>query len=493
MHRTSQLNCLVVCAVLFFVPDAFSQVERVPKAFYLRPSFGFVNYVGDNNIDLTALGFKGQLEAGYQITHQLALAAAYNFGEYTSDLRPDVSRMLDRTGFNSQLSHLQALVRFLFGRANSNLSPYIHVGGGVAFGGDHPDDGPGWGAIGGLGLDVWLNRNTSFFVEASTQFTFPDDAVDGPVRGLFAEHDLLSRFSLGIQYTFKRPNFIPVEIYDLTAPTRLQVDEIGTFVADANLSQASSPVSFRWDFGDGTTTPMQRASHSFSQPGTYTVTFDASNDASTDMSSRTVVVVARPAPAEITSMSSFPSTVDTSTPVNFEASVVGDRPMNHTWQFGDGSTSTEATPSHTFGASGNYTVSLTVTNASGADTKTMQISVDRVEATFCTEVEELNSVYFGMHSSFVTDATRNTLQDNLEILQECPNMAVRVEGYAVPGEQNPAALSADRARAVEDFYLDNGITPSRVFSQGRGAVTGIGSKKSGLELYRRADTIIAEQ
>lgn len=492
MNLTSRLACIVAGLLFLFQPSVSAQELRPEQALYLRPSIGFVNYIGDNNIDLTAIGFKGQLEVGYLLTSQLALALAYNYGDYTDDLRPDASRMLDRTGFNTQLSHLQTLVRFLFGKPNSTLSPYIHVGAGVAFGGDHPDDMPGWGAVGGLGLDVMLNRTTNFFVEASTQFTYPDDGVDGPIRGLFAEHDLLNRFSLGIQFTLQQPDFVPIEIYRLNAPTTLQVDEPGTFLADANFNQASDPLTYRWDFGDGTTSPLRQASHSFNEPGTYTVTFEASNDGSSDMSTRSVVVVERPIAAEITSMGSFPNIVDTNTPVNFEASVVGNSPMNYTWLFGDGTNSTDARPTHRYTQPGNYTVTLTVSNDTGADTQTLQISVDRVEAEYCVEIQELNSVYFGRSSSFLTDDTRATLRDNLEILRECPNMLVRVEGYAVPGEQDPEGLSADRARAVEDFYVDNGVIPSRVFSQGRGAVTAVGSLKDGMERFRRADTIIVD-
>ncbi|MGB3616579.1 MAG: PKD domain-containing protein, partial [Catalinimonas sp.] len=50
---------------------------------------------------------------------------------------------------------------------------------------------------------------------------------------------------------------------------------------------------------------------------------------------------------------------------------------DYAWDFGDGATSTEARPRHTYAESGTYTVSLTVTNAAGTDalTKTDYVAV----------------------------------------------------------------------------------------------------------------------
>jgi PKD repeat protein len=41
------------------------------------------------------------------------------------------------------------------------------------------------------------------------------------------------------------------------------------------------------------------------------------------------------------------------------------------WNFGDGGSSTLASPTHTYANGGSFTVSLTVTNASGSNTKTV--------------------------------------------------------------------------------------------------------------------------
>ena len=45
-------------------------------------------------------------------------------------------------------------------------------------------------------------------------------------------------------------------------------------------------------------------------------------------------------------------------------------PTSWAWDFGDGATSTLASPSHTYADAGTYTVSLTVSNSKGSDTST---------------------------------------------------------------------------------------------------------------------------
>lgn len=48
---------------------------------------------------------------------------------------------------------------------------------------------------------------------------------------------------------------------------------------------------------------------------------------------------------------------------------------SYLWDFGDGDTSTDANPSHTYGADGDYTVTLTATNACGSVTVTEMLTI----------------------------------------------------------------------------------------------------------------------
>ena len=67
------------------------------------------------------------------------------------------------------------------------------------------------------------------------------------------------------------------------------------------------------------------------------------------------------------------------TPVTFTPSVTGTAPFTYKWDFGDGKTSTEMNPSHSFTAVGcgtqNFSVKLTVKDASGETTITKTVSV----------------------------------------------------------------------------------------------------------------------
>ncbi len=73
-------------------------------------------------------------------------------------------------------------------------------------------------------------------------------------------------------------------------------------------------------------------------------------------------------------------------PVQFNPEVSGgDPPYSYLWTFGDGGTSTEKDPAHTYTSTGTYTAEITVTDDSGtteSDTATVTISYDDLTVTF---------------------------------------------------------------------------------------------------------------
>jgi outer membrane protein OmpA-like peptidoglycan-associated protein len=396
---------------------------------------------------------------------------------------------------------VQLIARYLL--SEGKIAPYLQAGLHATFGktavyasGACLTTGPceeesrtSFGPLVGVGLDFLINENTSFFVEFGSNLTFGDDAADGYEDGGFGPFDFLGATSIGLKLNLTR--FTPVEVTDLVCPAdEVETDAPITFSAMVN-ENATKPVDGMWDFGDGNTAPGLTATHTFARAGSYNVVFTATNGKGKGSSSRTCPVTVVPAceAAAIVSMRASSTSPDTQTDVRFTANVTGTSPMTYRWDFGDGNTSSSANPSHTYSRAGTYTVTLEVTNCGGTVRRTMTITVTPYEAAICREITEMTSVYFDRNASTLSGEARQGLNENLQILQQCPNLNVRVEGLAAPGERMPQELSEDRARAVEQFYVDNGIPASRIMTVGLGRATGLTSKKEGLAGYRRVDTI----
>ena len=278
-----------------------------------------------------------------------------------------------------------------------------------------------------------------------------------------------------------------VEVLSVDGPDSLRINESGTFTAMIN-EDASEPIEYNWNFGDSRTGIGKVTTHSFNQPGTYRVAVTATNKKGPDTNEASVVVYRPPVPAEVVTISATPQNPDTRTAINFSSNVRGDVPLSYSWSFGEMGSSTSANPTYTFDQAGTYTVTLRASNNAGDDSRSMTITVSEYEADYCSEVVEMNAAYFARNSSVLSPEAMSALDENLQILSDCPNMNVNIEGMAAPGERNAQSLSEDRARAVEQYYVDNGIAVSRSMATGSGMQRGMTSKKEGTEQFRRADT-----
>lgn len=139
------------------------------------------------------------------------------------------------------------------------------------------------------------------------------------------------------------------------------------FNADAS-DPAGRTLSYQWDFGDGTVQAgTNTASHSYSSNGTYIVKVTVDNgDGGTASASGTVQIGDNRAPNSPVINVGEHQPVNESIPFGVSSSDPDGDTLTYQWDFGDGQTSTDSAPSHSYAVVGSYTVNVTVTDELGA-------------------------------------------------------------------------------------------------------------------------------
>jgi PKD repeat protein len=161
-------------------------------------------------------------------------------------------------------------------------------------------------------------------------------------------------------------------------PTAAFTASTSNLTANLDATTSSDPdgtiTAYNWAFGDGTTGTGATASHAYAAAGTYSVTLTVTDNlGATATSTQSVTVVA----PNVSPTAAFTSSVNL-LDVTFDSSGSNDPDgtiASYAWDFGDGTTSTEASPVHSYTAAGTYTVTLTVTdNGGGTGTVSHQVT-----------------------------------------------------------------------------------------------------------------------
>ncbi len=169
-----------------------------------------------------------------------------------------------------------------------------------------------------------------------------------------------------------------------------------------------------WSFGDGGSSISQNPAHTYSIAGIYSVAMTATGPSGFDTASRIdYVVAAVPARADFTAS---PTTVCAPLEEVVFTDVSDGFPTAWSWDFGDGTYSTEQHPRHAYQWPGTYTVTETVWGSCGSNTTTR---VNLVQVTPPCGYKALALSDIGVNSSLAGDYTRTHVEDNLwEVMYE---------------------------------------------------------------------------
>ncbi|KKG26024.1 PKD domain-containing protein [Methanosarcina sp. 2.H.T.1A.8] len=159
------------------------------------------------------------------------------------------------------------------------------------------------------------------------------------------------------------PLLLPVANFDSNVTLGIQPFTVSFY------DRSENAASWSWDFGDGNSSELQNCTHTYFEPGYYTVSLTVNNSegsSNTSVREDYIFVQALPIPAFSANITegTFPLTVQFTDESQYAESVE--------WNFGDGSSSTTLNPVHTYSEAGLYSVSLAATGNGTSVTKTVE-------------------------------------------------------------------------------------------------------------------------
>ena len=201
-------------------------------------------------------------------------------------------------------------------------------------------------------------------------------------------------------------------------------------------------VLYAWDFGDTATSNEQSPLHTYATGGTYTVTLTVTGSDSSTASHTEQVTVAMPLHAD------FTTTVD-GLNAQFTNQSTGDIAL-YSWDFGDGATTNEQSPLHTYAAGSTYTVTLIVTNTTGqTDARSLDVTVAAtVQANFTFSATDLTVQFTDTSSGTITQYTWDFGDGNIS------NEQNPLYTYAAQGTYNVTLSVIDTSGASAKFSAD---------------------------------------
>jgi OmpA-OmpF porin, OOP family len=152
---------------------------------------------------------------------------------------------------------------------------------------------------------------------------------------------------------------------------------------------------------------------------------------------------------------------------------------SYSWDFGDGTKSSEQNPKHTYTSAGSYNATCSVTdNNNLTGTGSAPVSVAAAAAAKRSIV--LRGINFDFDKANIKPEAEPVLDAAVDVLKENPDVKVRVSGYTddTGPETYNQGLSERRAKSVRDYLVAHGIDASRLTAVGFGEADPVADNKT---------------
>jgi PKD repeat protein len=227
---------------------------------------------------------------------------------------------------------------------------------------------------------IWWKKTEGYLGNHWSDLTGPDEDRDGFVDTAYLVEGGKERdnypLAMKVPYAgFEGPAMTAQATARRTSgPAPLSVDFVPNVTADAS----EVPFTYSWTFGDGGTSTIALPSHTYSTAGTYSAAVTVSGAKGGTAQSAPVTITVTGGGGTPLSASASANKASGAAPltVAFTGSASGGTsPYTYSWEFGDGSTGTGASTSHTYDTAGTYSAVLTVADSAGQTKKAAAISI----------------------------------------------------------------------------------------------------------------------
>ncbi|MEM6964471.1 MAG: PKD domain-containing protein [Bacteroidota bacterium] len=225
-------------------------------------------------------------------------------------------------------------------------------------------------------VDILTTTFTNTTTNATSYFWDFGDGNSSTMENPIHEYDVAGNYTVILSATNDCGTVTFTQQVEVVGPQAVanfsssEIDGCVPFTVNFEDLSLGNPTSWAWEFpgGNPATSTEENPTVTYTTAGVYDVILTVSNPAGQATVEQTDYINIGEAPT-----ADFTPSIDVNGTVTFNNnSTLGD---TYEWLFGDGNSSNEETPAHTYDSSALYTVQLVVTNPCGNDTTSQEILI----------------------------------------------------------------------------------------------------------------------